>query len=91
MSFFNNCYVFWYEAKNASGVSMTKDYVLTAFQADGDFSSIVTVFRAGFRRDAGGVAMLSQKSANGKGVFENVSADCHDLLTDDPYHAYERK
>lgn len=91
VSFFNNCYVFWYEAKNASGVSMTKDYVLTAFQADGDFSSIVTVFRAGFRRDAGGVAMLSQKSANGTGVFENVSVDCRDLLTDDPYHAYERK
>lgn len=90
-SFFNNCYVFWYEAKNSAGESRTKDYILTAFQADGDFSSIVTVFRAGFRRDAGGVAMLSQKGTNGTGVFEYVTADCKDLLVNDPYHSYLRK
>ncbi|HBF14142.1 MAG TPA: hypothetical protein DDW30_00375 [Clostridiales bacterium] len=45
-STFTNCYVFWYDDNGAG-----KDYVATAFEADGRFDSTVDGFKAGFRDD----------------------------------------
>ena len=45
-STFTNCFVFWYDDNGAG-----KDFVATAFEADGRFNSTVNGFKAGFRND----------------------------------------
>ena len=45
-STFTNCFVFWYDDNGAG-----KNYVTTAFEADGRFDSTVNGFKAGFRSD----------------------------------------
>ena len=64
-SFFNNCYVFWYEDRGDNQ---------TAFRADGTFESVVDTLRVCFRNKTDN-AVLRETKAGGKGSFEKLYLD----------------
>ncbi len=61
-SIFDNCFCFWYSAAGGREI---------AFKADGEFNSIVTNLRTGFRSDTNNSVIVAGK-VTGYGVFDNL-------------------
>lgn len=78
MSFFNNCYVFWYEDRGDNQ---------TVFRADGRFESIVDTLRVCFRNKTDNT-LLRESKAGGSGTFEKLYIDNASGLS--PKDAYKK-
>ena len=77
-SIYNSCYCYWYAARGGTQ---------TAFKADAQFGSVLTNFRADFRREEIRSVLLDVAEAGGKGVFDRLITK-PELIADDTYRAY---